>query len=106
VIQLTPSTNPAPDYLVGFPRRAAALIIDGNCPRPKSGLTVDQCFHLSGSGPDGAWFRVEASTDLVAWTSICTNQVVQGSIDFVDPDAQGSPLRYYRASPELNPLMP
>jgi len=37
------------------------------------------------------------------WTSICTNQVVNGSVDFVDPDAQSDQLRFYRALPENNP---
>ena len=105
VMRLTPSTNSVPDYLVGYPNRAAALIIDSDGPQPGSGLTADHCFHLSTSGPDGAWFRVEGSTDLVDWTAICTNQVVQGSIDFVDPDAQGSAVRYYRTSPQLSPPM-
>jgi len=34
---------------------------------------------------------------------IATNQVINGSIDFVDPDAQNDPARFYRAVPELNP---
>jgi hypothetical protein len=106
VLRLTPSANPVPDYLVGFPREAAALIIDSNRPRPCTGMTADRCFHVTATGPDGAWFRVECSTNLVDWTSICTNQVIDGSIDFVDPDAPASPLRFYRTSPELNPLVP
>ena len=43
------------------------------------------------------------STDLVNWTPVCTNQVVDGSIDFVDPDAQGYPSRFYRAVPLTSP---
>jgi hypothetical protein len=60
-------------------------------------------FHLSATGPDGAWFHIEATSDLVNWASICTNQVINGSIDFVDPDSPGSASRFYRAVPELNP---
>jgi hypothetical protein len=39
--------------------------------------------------------------DLTSWTSLCTNQVVNGLINFVDPDASGSQVRFYRAVPEL-----
>ena len=66
-------------------------------------MLPDRCFHLSANGPDGAWFRIEYSTDLRTWTSICTNQVIQGAIDFVDPDAPSEPGRYYRAVPEFGP---
>jgi hypothetical protein len=37
------------------------------------------------------------------WTPVCTNQVINGSIDFVDPDAAGNPSRFYRAVPLTNP---
>src|SRR5665213_414004 len=33
ILALTPATNMPPDYLLGFPRRAAAIIIDNNGPR-------------------------------------------------------------------------
>jgi hypothetical protein len=100
ILKLTPSTNTPPDYLTGFPRKAAAIIIDGNWPRPLTGVLPDGCFHVSATGPDGAWFHVEYSTDLANWTSICTNQVIEGSIDFVDPDAPADTMRFYRAVPE------
>ena len=103
ILKLTPSTNAPSDYILGFPRRAAAIIVDGNFPRPVAALLPDGCFHLGASGPDGAWFSVEYSTDLQNWTPICTNQVVNGAIDFVDPDAPGIQNRFYRAVPMLNP---
>jgi len=52
-------------------------------------------FHLTANGPDGAWFRIEYSSELGNWTSVCTNQIVNGSIDFIDPDAQSQPARFY-----------
>src|SRR5205814_4563639 len=55
VLKLTESTN----YVLGYARRAAALILDGPGPRPFSGLLSDGSFHLQASGPDGAWFHVE-----------------------------------------------
>ena len=90
--------NPLPGYVLGFPRRAAAIIIDQG-PCPTTGMLPGSCFHLTIPGPDAAWFSVERSADLVNWTSICTNQVINGSIDFVDPDAAGSSSRFYRAVP-------
>ena len=93
--------NPLPGYVLGFPRRAAAIIIDGPC--PTTGMLPGGCFHLITPGPDAAWFYVQCSTDLVNWTSVCTNQVINGSIDFVDPDAAGNPSRFYRAVPLANP---
>ena len=99
ILKLLPTTN----YFVGFPARAAALIIDGPVRWPLSGMLADHCFHLNASGPDGAWFHVEYSTDLLRWLPICTNQVVNGSIDFVDPDAQNDQIRYYRPVAEDNP---
>jgi hypothetical protein len=101
VIKLTPATNTPPDYLVGVPAAAAALILDGQWPTPVAGMLPDRCFHVTATGPNGTWFSIDYTTDLVHWISLCTNQVVNGSIDFVDPDAPGSATRFYRAVPVL-----
>ena len=93
--------NPLPGYVLGFPRRAAAIIIDQG-PGPTTGMLPGSGFHLAIPGPDAAWFSVQYSTDLVNWTPVCTNQVINGSIDFVDPDAPASPSRFYRAVPLTN----
>jgi hypothetical protein len=102
VLKLVPSSSVPPDYLLGFPANAGAIILDGG-PRPTSSIMPDKTFHLSSTGPDGAWFRIEYSTDLQNWTAICTNQVVNGAIDFIDPDAQNDSARFYRAVPEAGP---
>jgi Bacterial Ig domain/Calx-beta domain len=99
VLTLMASTNTPPDYWLGFPRRAAAVIIDSNGPRPETGMLPGHWFHLAMPGPDAAWFAIEYSTNLANWTPICTNQVIDGSIDFVDPDAASSQSRFYRAVP-------
>lgn len=101
VLRLQPSTNVPPDFVLGYPRAAAALIVDGQWPPRGPQVLPDGSFHLSASGPDGAWFHVEFSTDMLNWTPICTNQVVSGSIDFLDPDAATAGSRFYRAVPEL-----
>lgn len=99
LLHLTPGTN----YLLGFPRGAGAIILDSQTPHLSNAMLSGNTFNLSASGPDGAWYHVEYSTDLLNWTPICTNQVVNGTIDFVDPDAAGSPARFYRAVPESAP---
>ncbi len=101
VLRLSPST----DYQIGFPARAAALIIDSQSPNWFTGMLPGGAFRLNAQGPDAAWFHIEYSTDLKNWTPISTNQVVNGSIDFIDPDAIADQSRFYRAVPEPVPPM-
>jgi hypothetical protein len=103
ILALTPSTNLPPEYLPGFPRRAAAIIIDRAGPSPATAMLPGQCFHLAAPGPDAAWYGIEYSTNLTDWTAVCTNQVINGSIDFVDPDVTGNQSRFYRPVPLANP---
>ena len=91
------------NYVVGFPRSAAALILDSRSPHPVTGVAPGSCFNLAATGPDGAWFHVEYSPDLVNWTPICTNQVFNGNVEFADPDAATHPTRFYRTVPEPGP---
>jgi hypothetical protein len=62
-------------------------------------MLSDGSFHFNEPGPDGAWYRADWSGDLLDWSPLCTNQIFQGSIDFLDADAPASPLRYYRVVP-------
>ena len=103
ILALTPSTNTPPDYLLGLPRKAAAIILDSAGPRPVTCMLPGNCFHLVIPGPDTAWFHIDCSTDLLNWTPVCTNQVINGCIDFLDPDAQSNVSRFYRAVPLLSP---
>ena len=102
ILTLESSTNTPPDFVLGYPPKAAALILDFG-PRPPAAVLPDKCFHLSAAGPNGAWFHVETTADLLSWTPICTNQVINGSIDFVDPNAQSGQALFYRAVPEAGP---
>ncbi|HVM49791.1 MAG TPA: hypothetical protein VMU04_17315 [Candidatus Acidoferrum sp.] len=102
ILTLTASTNQPPAYTLGVPKSAAALILDSNGIRPFTAMLPGGAFHFYADGPDGAWFRLEYSTDLLAWTPLCTNQVFNGAIDFVDPDAPANPQRFYRALPEAD----
>jgi hypothetical protein len=102
VLKLVPDPT-GTNYLLGFPRAAAVIILDSESPQPVTGLLPGAVFNVSAAGPDGAWFHVEYSSDLIHWTPICTNQVVNGSIDFVDPDAATNPARFYRTVSEADP---
>jgi len=105
ILTLQASTNQPPEYLVGCPRRAEAIILY-HWPRPvplplagaspSGGLLPDGSFHYSDIGPDGAWFEVQSSTDLLNWSCVGTNQVFQGSIDYADPNAAANANSYYR----------
>src|ERR1019366_5057888 len=99
ILKLVPDTT-GTNYLLGQPRSAAAIILDSQSPRAVTGMISGSAFNVSAAGPDGAWFHVEYSTDLIHWTPVCTNQVVNGSMDFVDPDAATNPARFYRTVPE------
>jgi hypothetical protein len=105
VLRLLPSTNIPATYVVGRPASAEALILDSTSPRPPTGALADGTFHLQANGLDGAWFHVEYSTDLRTWTPVCTNQAVNGSIDFLDPDAASNATRFYRTVPEATPVV-
>jgi len=102
VLKLIPDAT-GTNYLLGYPKAAAAIILDSQSPRAATGIVPGPSFNLAAAGPDGAWFHVEYSTDLIHWTPICTNQIVNGSMDFVDPDAATNPARFYRTVPESSP---
>jgi len=99
ILKLLPGTN----YMVGFPSSAGAVVLDSQSPQAVTGVVPGGTFNLSAAGPDGAWFHIEYSSDLAHWTPICTNQVVNGSIIFVDPDPTTNPARYFRTVPEAGP---
>jgi hypothetical protein len=102
ILTLIPDTNQPPDYVSGYPRWAEVLILpDWPRPIPLPYLLADSTFHLSATGPDGAWFTVQNSADLQNWTAIGTNQIVNGSIDFLDPGAPANQNGFYSAVPYI-----
>jgi hypothetical protein len=102
ILRLTSAKLLPPVYVLGSPSSAAALILDSPAPMPQTSALSDSTFHLNAAGPNGAWFHIEYSTDMLKWTPICTNQVVNGSVDFIDPNASATKARFYRAVPEVN----
>jgi len=93
------------DYRIGFPSRAGAIIVDNDRPRPTCRIISDGEFHLCRPATNGFSFRIEASTNLIHWTAVCTNVVTDGALHFVDPDASALSSRFYRIAAEA-PLPP
>lgn len=102
VLELAAAGEPAA-YLLGQPRRAAAIIAD-NDQRPHCVRLPGGLFHLCRPGTNGHGFRIDASSDLVNWNPVCNGVVTDGAIHFVDPDADALPRRFYRVVPEINVL--
>ena len=98
----TPMDSAAP-YIVGFPNRAAAIIVDNDQPRPTPCMLSGGWFHFTTAANADTCFRIECSPDLVNWTAVVTNWPADGALHFVDPDAGNFARRYYRAVPEPDP---
>src|SRR5262249_26256721 len=90
-------------YELGTPRRAAALILDRNSPRPPCARLPDGLFNLClPVGTNVAFcFRVEATDDLSHWTPLCTLPTNEDTAHFIDPDADGLLRRFYRIRPDV-----
>ncbi len=100
-----PVASPLP-YIIGWPGKAEAIILeDCNVPMPVTGVLPDATFHVCLPGTNGMNFCMQVSTDLVNWLPVCTNTVVKGSIEFVDPEACTISNRYYRALPVPGPAV-
>ncbi|MEY2466202.1 MAG: hypothetical protein QOD03_723, partial [Verrucomicrobiota bacterium] len=62
-----------------------------------SGSFTNQQFVLSLSGLAGKTYVLQATTNLVDWTSISTNVAGSDLFNLTDSDAAGMPYRFYRA---------
>ncbi len=102
VLQPSPLANAVTDYVVGWPNRAGAIIVDNDVPRPNTRQLHDALFHLCVPATNGFIYRLEFSTNLVNWTPIYTNTVVDNAVQFVDPESPDSPHRFYRWVQETN----
>ncbi len=97
-----PSLGPIARYTVGWPNKAAAIIVDNDAPPPPCLRLPDGLFHICLPSNDGFCFRMECSADMLNWTPLCTSVVAGGAIHFVDPEANDYPNRFYRIAPEIN----
>jgi hypothetical protein len=93
-----------PPYRVGWPGKAGAVILeDRELVRPRPAFLLDGSFHAVWPGINGLNYCLQLSTNLTDWVPVCTNTVVKGSIQFVDPEAGGLANRYYRTVPVFVP---
>jgi hypothetical protein len=88
-----------PPYAIVRPVRAGAVIVDSARPPMRPRLLPGHFFYLGATVPDGSWWRVERSKNLVDWETVCTNQVIQGQLHYVDPDAETEAMFFYRTLP-------
>lgn len=99
-------TNTPPAYMLGPSPRAGAVILEENflsMLHPTIHAMVDSSMHVSLPANNGLNFTLQISTDLINWVSVCTNTVLKGSAQFVDPNAGGTPNLYYRIVPAAAP---
>ncbi|HZV33886.1 MAG TPA: Ig-like domain-containing protein [Verrucomicrobiae bacterium] len=102
-----PTLNPgsAEPYRIHWPDKAGAIILEeylfpfgppiGPCGPPLAG-TAFAPFHGCFPATNGMPYCLEVSSNLTAWTPVCTNLVLKNCIQFVDPDACNLSNCYYR----------
>jgi hypothetical protein len=79
----------APGKLTLDPSRKAPVLLGPGIQSGTFGFTI--------SGFPGQRVIVQASTNLVQWTALATNTLVETTFDFADESGAGLPQRYYRA---------
>ena len=61
------------------------------------GVTQDGAQRLQVTGRPNLHFTIQASADMVAWTSLITTTSVSGVFDYIDTNSATVPRRFYRA---------
>jgi hypothetical protein len=62
-----------------------------------AGFTAQKAIRLRLTGQPTMRFAIQASTNLVNWTSISTNSSTSGTFDYIDNRSTNTPRRFYRA---------
>ncbi len=102
----TNSTSLNAPYRIGSPKSAGAIILeDQKIPQPNPVIhaMADTSMHVSLPATNGMNFSLQVSTDLINWQPVCTNTVLKGSAQYVDPSGNGSSGLYYRIVPVATP---
>ena len=101
----TASNSPAA-YNIGSPSAAGAIILEENLlplPQPVIRSLADSSLHVSLPATNGMNFCLQISTDMLNWVTVCTNTVLKGSAQFVDPNGTGGSGLFYRIVPVATP---
>lgn len=99
VVTLTPDPTAPETYSLGLPRRAAAILVDNDRPRPPCVRLPDGSFHLCLPAGTNSCFRIESTEDFKAWTPLGIVPVNEDHAQYVDPEARGTSRRFYRLIP-------
>jgi hypothetical protein len=100
-----PDIVPQP-YRLGWPDKAGSIILEENVLpilRPMIRGLADNSIQVSLPATNGMNVSIQISTDLISWIPVCTNTVLKGSAQFVDPDSGGRPKLFYRIVPVATP---
>jgi len=106
ILTLTlPAITPAA-YMLGWPGKAGAVILEENILpilHPMIHGMSDSAVHVSLPAINGMDVSVQVSTDLINWLPVCTNKVLKGSAQFIDPDSNTGSNLFYRIVPVVAP---
>jgi hypothetical protein len=100
-----PAIAPVP-YRLASPSKAGAIILEENLlpmVQPMIQALPDNSMHISLPATNGLNYCLQTSIDLMTWQPVCTNTVLKGSAQFVDPEAGASPTLFYRIVPVSTP---
>lgn len=100
ILGLLVAGNSPPSYIVGWPGRAAAIIVDNDQPPPETRRLCDGLFHWTMPAPNHFHYRIECSLDMIHWVPVTTNTVTDFNVRFVEPETDDFPARFYRVVPE------
>ncbi|MBI1842054.1 MAG: hypothetical protein HYR88_14535 [Verrucomicrobia bacterium] len=95
-----------PAYRLGRPSSAIAVLLDNDQTRPPCRWLSDGHFHICLPGIEGAKYRLEISDDLRIWVDAGPVETADGAVHYVDPDATGKGIRFYRIVPDTDPSAP
>jgi hypothetical protein len=105
ILQLEPAPPGQAGYRLCKPSRAVAVISDR--PFPWHSLADARCAplpdglrHVCFGAEAGHSFRVEVSSDLRNWETVCHGLTADGAVHFVDDEAGEFPRRFYRIAPQ------
>jgi hypothetical protein len=108
VLRLEEPPPPSPEvrvinpYRVGWPGVAVALISDPPSPAagPRCVVLPGHLLHVCYAAENGHNFRLEASSDLRNWETLCDTWSSDGAWHFIDTEMDNQAHRFYRLTPE------